>query len=203
VSALPIVLDGSAISALVVGGGRVGARKVRALVDSGARVHVVAPTIVDDIEMLATSTETLRVTRSRYAVEHLRDATLVIAATDDPAVNATVADDARAAGRLVNVVDRPELGDFITPAVHRCGDLVVAVTAGGVPNAAARIRDSIGRTIDGRYAAAVRDLAALRRTLIAAGKRERWNEAAAALVGEDFCERVESGAFAAGIAAWR
>jgi siroheme synthase-like protein len=128
---------------------------------------------------------------------------LVIAATDDPAVNATVADDARAAGRLVNVVDRPELGDFITPAVHRCGDLVVAVTAGGVPNAAARIRDSIGRTIDGRYAAAVRDLAALRRTLIAAGKRERWNEAAAALVGEDFCERVESGAFAAGIAAWR
>jgi precorrin-2 dehydrogenase/sirohydrochlorin ferrochelatase len=203
VSALPIVLDGSAISALVVGGGRVGARKVRALVDSGARVHVVAPTIVDDIETLATSTEMLRVTRSRYVVEHLRDATLVIAATDDPAVNATVADDARAAGRLVNVVDRPELGDFITPAVHRCGDLVVAVTAGGVPNAAARIRDSIGRTIDGRYAAAVRDLAALRRTLIAAGKRERWNEAAAALVGEDFCERVESGAFAAGIAAWR
>jgi hypothetical protein len=80
---------------------------------------------------------------------------------------------------------------------------VVAVAAGGVPNAAARIRDTIGRTIDGRYAEAVRDLAALRTTLIAAGSRERWSEAAAALVGADFCARVESGELAAGIAEWR
>lgn len=202
-SALPIVLEGSAVSALVVGGGRVAARKVRALVGAGARVHVVAPTIVDDIEALATTNTALRITRSRYEVEHLGDATLVIAATNDPAVNAAVAADARAARRLVNTVDRPELGDFISPAVHRCGDLVIAVTAGGVPNASARIRDSIGRKIDGRYAAAVRDLAALRRQLISAGNRDRWSEAAAALVGDDFCERVESGEFAAGIAEWR
>lgn len=202
-SALPIVLEGSAVSALVVGGGRVAARKVRALVGAGARVHVVAPTIVDDIDALATTNAALRITRSRYELEHLGDATLVIAATNDPAVNAAVAADARAARRLVNTVDRPELGDFISPAVHRCGDLVIAVTAGGVPSASARIRDSIGRKIDGRYAAAVRDLAALRRRLIAAGHRDRWSEAAAVLVGDDFCERVESGEFAAGIAEWR
>lgn len=202
-SAYPIVLEGEAISALVVGGGRVAARKVRALVESGARVHLVAPVVHDEVERLSASSAAVRVSRTRYGSEHLRDVTLVVAATDDPAVNAAVAADARAAGVLVNVADRPELGDFVTPAVHRSGDLVVAVTAGGVPNAAARIRDSIGRGIDGRYAAAVRDLADLRSTLIAAGARERWRQAAAALVGDDFCERVESGELAAGIAKWR
>jgi precorrin-2 dehydrogenase/sirohydrochlorin ferrochelatase len=202
-SGYPIVLEGAAISALIVGGGRVAARKAQALVDAGARVHVVAPVVNDDIEQLATASDTLQITRTRYAPENLRAVTLVIAATNDPAVNAAAAADARSAGCLVNIVDRPELGDFITPAVHRRGDLVVAVTAGGVPNAAARIRDSIGRTIDGRYAAAVHDLAALRSTLIAAGRRDRWSEAAAALVGADFCARVESGEFAAGIAEWR
>jgi precorrin-2 dehydrogenase/sirohydrochlorin ferrochelatase len=202
-SAYPIVLEGAGISALVVGGGRVAARKTRALVEAGARVHVVAPTVDDEIETLATTRDTLRITKTNYAVEHLGAVTLVIAATNDPTVNATVVADAHAARRLVNVVDRPEEGDFITPAVHRCGDLVVAVAAGGVPNAAARLRDSIGRTLDDRYATAVHDLAALRRSLIAAGDRDRWTRAAASLVDDDFCERVESGEFAARIDAWR
>jgi precorrin-2 dehydrogenase/sirohydrochlorin ferrochelatase len=128
---------------------------------------------------------------------------LVIAATDDPRVNAAVAADARAAGCLVNVVDHPETGDFITPAVHRCGDVVVAVTTGGVPNAAARIRDAIGERIDSRYAGVVHDLAVLRERLIGAGERDRWSEAAASLVGEDFCDRVEAGDLAARIVEWR
>jgi precorrin-2 dehydrogenase / sirohydrochlorin ferrochelatase len=203
VSAYPIVLEGAGISALVVGGGRVAERKIRSLLDAGARIHVVAPLVTAEIESLATQSDALRVTRSTYSRNHIKGVTLVIAATDDPEVNATIASEARAAGLLVNVADRPELGDFITPAVHRSGEVVLAVSAGGVPNAAARIRDSIGRVVDGRYAAAVQELAALRRALIASGNRERWAEAAAALVGEDFCERVESGNFGAGIAEWR
>lgn len=202
-SAYPIVLDGARISALIVGGGRVAARKAQALIEVGARVHVVAPVIHGDLEALERTTDKLRISRTRYAAEHLGTATLVIAATDDPAVNAAVNADARAAGCLVNVVDAPDEGDFVTPAVHRCGEVVVAVTTGRVPNAAGRIRDAIGRTIDGRYASTVRDLAALRRTLIAAGDRERWRKAAAALLDDDFCERVESGDFAARMAEWR
>jgi precorrin-2 dehydrogenase / sirohydrochlorin ferrochelatase len=203
VSAYPIVLEGAAISALVVGGGRVAERKVRSLLDAGARIHVVAQVVAGEIETLAAQSGALRVTRSTYSRNHVQGVTLVIAATNDPAVNATIASDARTAGALVNVVDRPELGDFITPALHRCGEIVVAVSAGGVPNAAARIRDAVGRVVDGRYATAVQELAALRRALIASGNRERWTEAAAALVGEEFCERVESGNFGAEIAEWR
>lgn len=202
-SAYPIVLEGATISALIVGGGRVAARKARALLEAGARVHVVSPAIHAELEALESTTDKLRISRTRYAPEQLGSATLVIAATDDPAVNATVASDAGAAGRLVNVADAPDQGSFITPAVHRCGDIVVSVTTGGVPNAAGRIRDAIGRTIDPRYASAVHDLAALRRTLIGAGDRDRWSEAAATLIGDDFCERVESGDFAARIAEWR
>ena len=202
-SAYPIVLEGSVVVAIVVGGGAVAARKVRSLIDAGARVHVIAPVVVDEIEQLAATRPELRITRASYSRDHLADATLVIAATDDPAVNAMVATDARATGRLVNVVNRPELGDFITPAVHRCGDLVIAVSAGGVPNAAARIRDSIGRIFDGRYATAVRELATLRHDLIASGNRERWAQAAATLIGEDFSERVESGDFDESVAQWR
>ena len=202
-SAYPIVLEGTAISALVVGGGRVAERKARALVEAGAQVHVVAPSVSDQIQSIAATCDRLRITRERYAREHIDGATLVIAATDDPAVNALVRADARAAGRLVNVVDAPDTGDFISPAVHRCGDIVVAVSAGGVPQAAARIRDSIARTIDARYAGAIGDLAELRRALIARGDRDRWGTAAAALLGDDFCERVESGELAAGLEQWR
>lgn len=202
-SAYPIVLEGTAISALVVGGGRVAERKARALVEAGAQVHVVAPSVSDHIQSIAATCDRLRITRERYAREHIDGATLVIAATDDPAVNALVRADARAAGRLVNVVDAPDTGDFISPAVHRCGDIVVAVSAGGVPQAAARIRDSIARTIDARYAGAIGDLAELRRALIARGDRDRWGTAAAALLGDDFCERVESGELAAGLEQWR
>lgn len=202
-SAYPIMLEGGAISALIVGGGRVAARKARALIDAGARVHVVAPVVSNEIQSIEATSERLQITRERYAREHLGGVTLVIAATDDSAVNAAVAQDARATGRLVSVADAPDAGDFISPAVHRCGEIVVAVSAGGVPQAATRIRDSIGHTIDGRYASAIHDLAAVRRALIAGGNRDRWSTVAAALLGDDFCERVESGAFAAELDEWR
>ena len=202
-SALPIVLDGASVSALVVGGGRVALRKVTSLLDAGAIVRVVAPAMVPELETLAVANDSLTLTRAPYSSDRLGDALLVVAATDNRAVNARVAADARAGGRLVNVADAPELGNFVTPAVHRDGDVVVAVTTGGVPGAAARIRDAVALTVGGGYAGAVRELNALRRSLLDAGQRERWRDASRALVGDDFCELVESGDFAARVAEWR
>ena len=203
VSAYPLVLEGSALSALVVGGGRVAVRKITALLESGARVHVLAPRIDAALDAMQSRGESLRITREPYEIERLGDAMLVVAATDDPQLNARIASDARSRGRLVNVVDSPELGNCITPAVHRTGDLVVAVSAGGVPNAAARIRDSVGRMFDERYSDAVRELANLRRALLDAGRRDRWHEAASALLAPDFCDQVESGRFVERVDQWR
>ena len=202
-SAYPLVLEGSRLIALVVGGGRVALRKTTALLESGARVHVVAPRIDSGIEALQAQSGSLRITREPYDPGQLGDALLVIAATSDPRLNAQIAEDARIRGRLVNVVDAPELGNCFTPAVHRAGDVVVAVSAGGVPNAAARIRDAIGERLDARYSEAVGELATLRRALLDEGRRDRWRDAADSLLAPDFCEQVESGRLVARIAEWR
>jgi siroheme synthase-like protein len=198
------MLDGDSVSALVVGGGRVAARKLSALVAAGARAHVVALEICDDIERLAReSGGRVIVSAEPYTSAHLAGRTLVIAATDDSAVNASVARDAAERGLLVNVADAPDLGTFVTPAVHRAGDVVVAVMAGRLPSAAARVRDRIAGVVDDRYAGAVRELAELRRSILADGGRERWHRAADELIGADFCEQVECGAIASRVAQWR
>jgi len=201
VSAYPVMLDGESLSAVVVGGGVVATRKVRALVDAGATVHVVALSISREIRRLAEGNERLTITKRPYESSHLGDAMLVIAATDDTELNARIARDAR--GRLVNVASAPELGNVATPAVHRAGDIVIAITAGRLPSAASRLRDAIGQRFDARYGDAVAALSSLRRTLIGAGQRDLWSDAADALVGENFCELVESGELDARMAAWR
>lgn len=202
-SAYPVMLDGTAIVALVVGGGAVATRKVRGLLDAGASVHVVAADVAAELEALATDGGRLRVTRAAFAPTHLDGATLVLAATNDAAVNAAVAGEARARGLPVNVADAPDLGTFVTPAVHRAGDVVVAVSAGGVPAVAGRIRDAVARMIDGRYGAAVRELSSLRRSMLDAGERERWHAASRVLASDEFCMLVETGSLAARIDEWR
>ena len=202
-SAYPLTLEGASISALVVGGGRVATRKALSLVGAGARVRVIAKTVTEPLEWAAADNDRLTLTRAAYSSSQIGDATLVVAATDDAALNATIARDARAKGRLANVVDAPHEGNCTTPAVLRSGDLVMSVNAGGVPAAAKRIRDSLAARFDGRYASAVEHLASLRRALIDGGRRERWLEASVALVGDDFCEQVESGRFAERVAQWR
>ncbi|HEY7395052.1 MAG TPA: bifunctional precorrin-2 dehydrogenase/sirohydrochlorin ferrochelatase [Gemmatimonadaceae bacterium] len=202
-SGYPLVLEGTTLSAVVVGGGRVATRKVQSLVDAGAKVHVVAPVITPVLEQIAKRHPELRMTRAHFTPDDIGDALLVVVATDDPEANALIAAQARAQNRLVNVVSAPDQGNCTTPAVHRTGDLLVAVSTGRVPTVAVRIRDRVARMIDARYAAAVRDLGTLRSALLNRGARDRWAEATTALVGDDFCDRVESGEFDTRFAEWR
>jgi siroheme synthase-like protein len=202
-SAYPLTLEGAEIAALIVGGGRVATRKALALLEAGARVRVLAPTISSELERIAAESDRLTLAYAAYAAGEIGGATLIIAATDDAALNASIARDARAKNRLVNVVDSPDLGNCTAPAVLRSGELVVAVNAGGVPAAAKRIRDVLTTKLDSRYATAVERLATLRRELIDTGRRARWLEASDALIGDDFCEQVESGRFTASLDRWR
>ena len=199
-SAYPVTLEGTALRALVVGGGTVAARKIRALLDAGARVRVVAPEFDRAAEI---PSDRMAVERREYRADDIGDAMVVIAATSSRNVNAQVARDALKRGRLVNVVDAPEEGNFTTPAVHRTGDLVVAVTAGGVPAAAARIRDAIAERFSERYRDAVAELSALRAALLRNDSRERWTALSGEVIGPDFCEAVERGALTERLAPWR
>jgi siroheme synthase-like protein len=203
VSGYPIVLDGASISALIVGGGAVATRRAIALLDAGAHVHVVAPTVKRELADRLNGDGKLRITNARYDAELIGDAWMVIAATDDADVNEQVAFEAAGLDCFVSRVDDPDTGMFVTPAVHRAGDVVVAVSAGGVPAAAARLRDAIAETVDARIASAVRELVELRSEMLAHGHRDRWREASAALIGDDFVSSVRGGSFAARIAEWR
>lgn len=190
-SGVPILVEAAGVSVLVVGGGEVAARKVTALSAAGARIRVVSPVVGEAIRALADAGRVTLVERP-YQGGDVGDAELVVAATDHRATNAAVAADARAAHRLVNVVDSPAEGTFSTMATHRTGGLTVGVSA-GVPSAAARIRDAIADRFDDRYGRTVNELSALRDRLLAAGEGPRWRAIAAELIGPEFCDAVDDG----------
>ncbi|HKO02779.1 MAG TPA: NAD(P)-dependent oxidoreductase [Thermoanaerobaculia bacterium] len=200
-SDFPIALHGERVTAVVVGGGSVGTRKARALVEAGAQVRVVAPLVSSELEE-AEKLRQITLVREAYRREHLDRATLVIAATDSREINAQIAIEANARGMLVNISDYPDEGNFHTMALHRSGDVTIAVSSGGVPGAAARIRDAIAERFDSRYGRAVSALRGLRSRLIAGGE-DRWRAAAPKLVGDDFCNSVEDGSFTEKLDSWR
>jgi siroheme synthase-like protein len=189
------------LTAVVIGGGSVGTRKALALAEAGARVRVVSPDVTPDLAE-AERARRLSVVRDSYSARQLEDATLVIAATNSREVNAQIAVDAHSRGKLVNITDFPDEGNFHTMALHRSGDITIAVSAGGVPGAAARIRDAIAERFDARYGRAVSALRGLRSRLIAGGD-ERWRDAAPKLIADDFCSSVEDGSFTEKVDTWR
>jgi precorrin-2 dehydrogenase / sirohydrochlorin ferrochelatase len=202
VSGLPILVEARGLRVLVVGGGAVAARRLALLVDAGARARVVAPRAGEAIRSLAAAGR-IEWREVAYRTGDIGDAQLVVAATDDRAVNAAVAADAQRRSRLVNVVDAPEAGSFAMMATHRSGGLVLGVSADGVPGAAARIRDAIALRFDGRYARALDGLARMRRALLGEDKRQEWRTIAAAVIDRDFCESVEQGTLDERVASWR
>ena len=197
-----MLLEGRAISALVVGGGSVASRKVRALLAAGARVRVVAPAVTEELQALGEREKNLTIERRRFQDEDVREAMLVFAATDERTTNSRIARIARDHHRLVSVSDFPSEGSFSGMAAHCSGDVVIGVSAGGVPRAAARIRDAIAERFDARYAAAIDTLRSMRRRLLETGGAATWEQAMRTFLDERFCARVEAGELTAEVDAW-
>ena len=200
-SDFPIALHGERLTAVVIGGGAVGTRKALALVEAGALVTVVSPLVAPELE-IAERLRQVTIIREAYRGEHLELATLVIAATDSREVNARIAVDANSRRKLVNITDYADEGNFHSMALHRSGDVTIAVSSGGVPGAAARIRDAIAERFDGRYERAVSALRGLRSRLLARDDAS-WKAAAPKLLGDDFCDSVENGSFSEKVDSWR
>ena len=180
----PVFLSLEGVPVLVVGGGRVAERKVAGLAAAGARVTVVAPQVSAAVADQATS-----VHEREFAAGDCAGQRLVIAATDDPAVNAAVAAEATAAGVWVNSADDPANCTFALPAVARRGPVVVAVGTGGAsPALASHLRGRIAADVlDERLAQAVAELARQRAEIHAAGGSTEeidWAERIRAALGE-------------------
>jgi precorrin-2 dehydrogenase len=189
------------VRVLVIGAGRVAERKAIAFAERGASVRVIAPRAESSLRDAAAA-GTLDLTLRNYQSGDIADAELVIAATDDRAVNTRVAADAAALHRLCNVADLPEEGSFSSVAQRTTGALLVAVGADGVPAAATRILAAIGDRFDARYGDALTALRALRKRLLARGGHVEWDRASTQLIGSDFIARVEDGSVVRDTAGW-
>lgn len=165
----PIFINIQGKKCVVVGGGRVSLRKVKMLLDFGAKVTVISPSIVPELKRLK-SKKAIRFVQHDYEPTDLRDAVLVIAATDSEEINRRVAESAKREKALANVVDDPDLSDFIVPSFFRRGDLMIAVsTAGMSPALARKIRARIEKNLGETYG----DLLSLVKEVRSALKKRR------------------------------
>jgi precorrin-2 dehydrogenase/sirohydrochlorin ferrochelatase len=165
----PVFLDLRGVRCAVIGGGKVAQGKVKKLLDAGAEVTVISPAVTPALARLISKRRVRRL-KTSYRAGALVRVRLVYAATNDAAVNASVARDAKAAGILFNVVDRAALSNFIAPAVVRRGELVLAVSTGGAsPALAKKIRQDLEKLFGKEYAPAVRLLAGARKKILGAG----------------------------------
>jgi len=161
VERLPLFLDVKGKRCVVVGGGEVALRKATLLVRAGAKLHVVAPKLDDEMASLC-KREGALVCPTEFQPCCLASATLVIAATDSLNVNTAVSDAAKALSIPVNVVDQPALCTFIVPAIVDRSPILVAISSGGASPILAR---SIKRLIETLLPARVDRLALLLRQL--------------------------------------
>src|ERR1700741_1400653 len=163
-ASLPLFLRLRARPVLVVGGGVVALRKISWLLQTGARITVVAPVLHPELAAHASRGE-LRHVAAEFEPTQLDDAVIVVSATDQAATNRAVSEAARARGVPVNVVDDAHLSTFIFPAIVERAPLLVAVsTAGEAPVLARRVREQIEALLPARLGRLARFLGARRET---------------------------------------
>lgn len=142
----PIFINLEGKKVQVFGGGKIAARRVAALLEFGAEVHVIAPEISGKLEELSKQEGNLTLHYRPYLPGELGHADLAIAATNDEGVNDMVYRECRREGVPVNVASDKEKCDFFFPGIAKEGDITVGVTAGGkdhrkAAQATAKIRE--------------------------------------------------------------
>jgi len=161
---------------LVVGAGKVGEPKIGGIIDTGARIHVVAIAASDQVREWAEAGKIDLEVRG-FTSADLDGKFLAVVATASRSLNELVYREAQQRGVLCNVVDVPDLCDFFYPAVVRRGDLQIAIsTAGQSPSLAQKLRQQLERQFGDGYAAWVEQLGETRRLVLASDldKETKW-----------------------------
>jgi uroporphyrin-III C-methyltransferase/precorrin-2 dehydrogenase/sirohydrochlorin ferrochelatase len=184
---LPVFLQLQARPVVVVGGGRVAARKVELLRRTGAHITVVAPELRDKLRALAAKGE-LQHIEAPFSPSHVNGAVAVVAATGLTEVNAAVSAAAQAQHIPVNVVDDPAASTFIFPAIVDRSPILIAISSGGqAPVLARRIREQMEALLPARLGALARFMGerrkAVKRALRTAARRSFWERIVGGIVG--------------------
>jgi len=144
----PIHLNVKGKKCVIIGGGKVAYRKACSLREAGAETVVVSPEFCPEI----TDEKGVTLVKETYDEGFLDGALLVIASTNNEAINQKVAFDAGKRNIIVNVVDYPELCSFIVPSTINRGDLCISISTGGAsPAVAKRIREELEDIFGAEY----------------------------------------------------
>lgn len=135
---LPIFMNVKGENCLVIGGGKIASRKVFMLLRAGATVSVVSPELCQDLTIRKNDGEINHIERP-FEDNDLQNCKIVIAATDNAAVNSHVSELAKSKGIPVNVVDAPELCSFIVPSIIDRNPVQIAISTGGASPVLARL----------------------------------------------------------------
>jgi precorrin-2 dehydrogenase/sirohydrochlorin ferrochelatase len=162
----PVYLDIHHKNCLVVGGGSVGTRKVKTLLDCGASITVVSLAISKPLAMLADA-KAIQVKKRAYRSTDTHGMFLIIGATNDETLNHQISRDAQRRNTLCNIADRPAVCNFILPSIVRRGDLIIAIsTSGKSPALAKKLRQDMEKKYGQEYAVFLNLMGAIRNRLL-------------------------------------
>jgi precorrin-2 dehydrogenase/sirohydrochlorin ferrochelatase len=166
-SLFPMFLKLEGKQCLVVGAGNVGEPKIAGLLDTGARIRVVALDASASVREWARDGK-IELELRHFEADDLDGAFLAVIATSSRTLNERIYDEAQKRRVLCNVVDVPDLCDFFYPSVVRRGDLQIAVsTAGKSPSLAQKIRQQLEKQFGPAYEEWVAELGATRQLILA------------------------------------
>jgi precorrin-2 dehydrogenase/sirohydrochlorin ferrochelatase len=155
----PVFLNLKGKKTVVVGGGKVAERKILALLQATADITVISPEITERIRREKIKGRIRHICR-QYKKGDLKKVFLVIAATDSARINEKVS---REAPGLVNVVDTPDVCNFIVPSVIKRGPLTIAVSTSGISPALSRsIRQELEQYYSKEFSAYLNSLRTIR-----------------------------------------
>jgi len=186
----PIFLKLHNLNVLIVGGGNVGLEKLSFLLKSSpnANVEVVAPDFHLEIKVLAEKHPSIKLTEAKFKKKMLKKRHMVIACTDDLAVNKRVYDLSRKRYLICNIADTPDLCDYYLGGIVTKGNVKIAISTNGKsPTTAKRLREFFEEVIPEDINKMVENLNEYRKTLKGdfEDKVKRMNEITASLKNKE------------------
>lgn len=160
----PINLKINDMRVVIIGGGKVAYRKCMNFLTFSKRVTVVSKEFIDEFENIRNEID---ITKDNYDEKYIKDAFVVVAATNNKNINHEIGIYCRNHGKLVNVVDDGDLSNFTVPSFVKRGDLLLSVSTGGKsPSLSSKIRKDLEEIYDESYEEYVNLLGEVRQSII-------------------------------------
>jgi len=185
----PVFIKLNELHTVLIGAGNIGLEKLTAIVNNSplATVTIIARTLSPEVHALASQFNGVKILQKAFEDTDLDNANLVIAATNDNALNEYIVKAAHERNLLVNIADKPALCDFYLGSIVQKGDLKLAISTNGKsPTVAKRIKEVLNESIPNEIDDTLQQIAALRQTLTGdfAYKVKKLNEVTSVLVSK-------------------